>query len=56
MDTLLTWVGTRDPEWINTRTRKQEAGPILSLLRARRFDDVQLLVDVDNKDMAHTHF
>ncbi len=52
MDTLLTWVGTRDPEWINTRTRKQEAGPILSLLRARRFDDVQFLVDVDNKDMG----
>jgi len=48
----LTWVGTRDPEWINTRTRKQEVGPILSLLRARRFDDVQLLVDVDNKNMG----
>jgi two-component system response regulator AtoC len=49
MDILLTWVGARDPAWLNPRTRKQEAGPILSLLRSRRFDVVYLLLNLYSK-------
>ncbi len=46
MDVLVTWVGARDPTWVNPRTGKREAGPILSMLRARRFDLLYMLVHV----------
>jgi|GEM_PF-2004330 len=42
-DVLLTWVGDRDPEWIDPATGRRRSGPILTLLRARRFDSVRLL-------------
>src|SRR5579883_800425 len=42
-DVLLTWVGDRDPEWSDPATRRRQSGPILTLLRARRFDSVRLL-------------
>ncbi len=46
MDVLLTWVGSRDPTWFNPRTRRQEVGPILSLLRHRQFNVVYLLLNL----------
>ncbi len=46
MDVLLTWVGARDPAWQNPRTGRLEPGPILSLLRSRRFDVVYLLLNL----------
>lgn len=49
MDILLTWVGARDPSWLNPRTRRTEPGPILSLLQSRRFDTVYLLLNLDSK-------
>jgi hypothetical protein len=45
MDILLTWVGARDPTWLNPRTRRTEPGPILSLLRYRHCDAVFLLLN-----------
>ena len=42
-DVLLTWVGDRDPEWTDPATGRRQRGPILTLLRARRFDSVRLL-------------
>lgn len=46
MDVLLTWVGARDPGWHNPRTKQMEPGPILSLLHARHFDVVYLLLNL----------
>jgi hypothetical protein len=46
VDVLLTWVGARDPTWLNPRTRRTESGPILTLLRHRRFDAVYLLLNL----------
>jgi hypothetical protein len=46
---LLTWVGSRDPWWVNPRTKRQEPGPILSLLRDRSFDTVYLLFNLDSR-------
>jgi two-component system response regulator AtoC len=46
---LLTWVGSHDPESINPRTKRREAGPILSLLKARPFDTVYVLLNIDSK-------
>jgi hypothetical protein len=47
MDVLLTWVGSKDPFWTNSRTGKaQDPGPILSLLRRRRFEVVYLLFNL----------
>lgn len=49
MDVLLTWVGSRDPYWDNTRTgKKNDPGPILSLLKQRRFGVVYLLFNLDS--------
>src|SRR5438874_9044510 len=45
---LLTWIGSRDPWWVNPRTKRQEPGPILSLLRDRPFDTVYLLFNLDS--------
>jgi len=45
MDVLLTWVGSRDPLWVNPRTGEREPGPILSLLKVRPFDAVYLLLN-----------
>jgi hypothetical protein len=45
---LLTWVGARDPSWTNPTTRKEEPGPILSLLRDLPFDIVYLLFNLDS--------
>jgi len=54
MDVLLTWVGSRDPAWNNSRTGQRELGPILSLLKSRPFDVVYLLfnLDVEPEDFA----
>jgi hypothetical protein len=47
MDVLLTWVGSRDPHWTNSRTGKSsDPGPILSLLRRRKFDLVYLFFNL----------
>ena len=47
MDVLLTWVGSRDPYWTNRRTGKaNDPGPILSLLKHRKFDVVYLLFNL----------
>lgn len=46
MDTLLTWVGSRDPSWDNHRTGRHEFGPILSLLNSRKFDTVYLFFNL----------
>lgn len=46
MDILLTWVGARDPGWHNPRTKQLEPGPILSLLKSRRFDALYLLLNL----------
>ncbi len=46
MDVLLTWVGSRDPTWFNPRTKRDEPGPILSLLSARRFAAIYFLVNL----------
>ncbi len=46
MDILLSWVGSRDPAWQNPRTNRMEAGPILSLLKNRRFDAIYLLLNL----------
>jgi hypothetical protein len=43
---LLTWVGSHDPVGWNPRTKKDEIGPILSLLQQREFDAVYLLVTI----------
>lgn len=50
MDVLLTWVGSHDPAWRNHRTGRQEPGPILSLLKSRRFDAVYLLLNISDHD------
>ena len=49
MDILLSWVGSRDPHWDNQRTGKREPGPVLSLLKARRFDVAYLLLNLDRR-------
>lgn len=49
MDVLLTWVGTRDPGWLNPRTNKQEQGPVLMLLEQRRFDVAYLLCTPESR-------
>src|SRR5579864_5477849 len=46
---LLTWVGSHDPTGLNPRTRKEEIGPILSLLCERQFDVVYLLLNLYSK-------
>lgn len=46
---LLTWVGSHDPVAVNPRTKQREAGPILTLLRARPFDTVYVLLNIDSK-------
>jgi hypothetical protein len=43
---LLTWVGSHDPVGRNQRTKKDEIGPILSLLQQREFDAVYLFVTI----------
>jgi hypothetical protein len=50
MDILLTWVGSHDPTWPNPRTKREELGPILSLLQGRRFDAVYLLLNFSKVD------
>lgn len=45
-DTLLTWVGSRDPTWWNPRTGSDELGPILSLLESRRFSTMYLFFNI----------
>jgi hypothetical protein len=46
MDVLLTWVGARDPDWRNQRTGRIETGPVLSLLRERRFDVLYVFLNL----------
>jgi hypothetical protein len=49
VDVLLTWVGSRDPYWTNRRTGKaNDPGPILSLLKRRRFGAVYLLFNLES--------
>jgi hypothetical protein len=43
---LLTWVGSHDPVGWNPRRKKEEIGPILSLLQQREFDAVYLFVTI----------
>jgi hypothetical protein len=45
-DILITWVGSHDPVGWNPRTKKDEVGPILSLLGQREFDAVYLFVTI----------
>jgi sigma54-dependent transcription regulator len=46
---LLTWVGSRDPGWINPRTGQLEFGPVLSLLASRTFAVVYLLFNLETR-------
>jgi len=50
MDVLLTWVGSRDPGWPNPRTEQREPGPILGLLKSRRFDKVYILANLPGRN------
>jgi hypothetical protein len=49
MEVLITWVGARDPFWFNSRTNREEPGPILSLLTNRQFGAVYLLLNLDSE-------
>jgi len=49
VDVLLTWVGQRDPDWNNPRTKRGDIGPILSILQSRPFGRVYLLYTVHSK-------
>jgi hypothetical protein len=49
MDVLISWVGARDPTWINPRTGNAEAGPVLALLQSRHFDATYLLLNLQPK-------
>lgn len=56
MDVLLTWVGSRDPYWTNRRTGKaNDPGPILSLLKHRKFGVVYLLFNLYSPHDDYRH-